>query len=349
MKRWPSTTTKIKLRNWEYWPSKAFYYPIAPYLIWLMIKARHMCYWSAVNPGIYTAGMGMESKFDTLQLLPATYRPQSVFLPAGIPQAQVEERLKEAGLAFPLIAKPDLGFRGLLVQKIKDIDALMQHLGHRAIPFIAQEYIDWPEEVGVLYHRMPGAKKGAITSVTTKEFLHVLGDGQSTVLQLVQQSPRALLQLDRIRALYPHKLGKVPGPGEQVRLGIVGNHAKGTRFINSNDLINEDMVAVFDRISTQIDGFYYGRFDLKCRSLDSLFTGEGLKIIEVNGVCSEPTHIYDPQRGTYWSALRDLARHWSIIYRIARHNRRNGVPLLSHAKTARAFLDLFAYQRKVGK
>jgi hypothetical protein len=196
---------------------------------------------------------------------------------------------------------------------------------------------------------MPGAKKGAITSVTTKEFLHVLGDGQSTVLQLVQQSPRALLQLDRIRALYPHKLGKVPGPGQQVRLGIVGNHAKGTRFINSNDLINEDMVAVFDRISTQIDGFYYGRFDLKCRSLDSLFTGEGLKIIEVNGVCSEPTHIYDPQRGTYWSALRDLARHWSIIYRIARHNRRNGVPLLSHAKTARAFLDLFAYQRKVGK
>lgn len=349
MKLWPSTTAKIKVRNWEYWPSKAFYYPIAPYLIWLMIKARHMCYWSAVNPGIYTAGMGMESKFDTLKLLPEAYRPKSVFLPTGIPQSLVEERLREAGLTFPLIVKPDLGFRGLLVQKVKDISALMQHLSYRAIPFIAQEYIDWPEEVGVLYHRMPETKRGAITSVTTKEFLHVQGDGQSTVLELVQQSPRALLQLDRIQALYPHKMAKVPAPGEHVRLGIVGNHAKGTRFINSNDLINEDMVAVFDRISAQINDFYYGRFDLKCRSLDSLFTGEGLKIIEVNGVCSEPTHIYDPQRGTYWSALRDLARHWSIIYQIARRNRRKGVPLLSHAKTARAFLDLFAYQRKVGK
>lgn len=348
MKLWPSATTKIKLRNWEYWPSKAFYYPIAPYLIWLMIKARHACYWSAVNPGIYTAGMGMESKFETLQLLPKAYQPKSVLLPAGTERKRTEQLLETAGLRFPLIVKPDLGFRGLLVRKAADLTELMQHLRSKAIPFIAQEYIDWPEEVGVLYYRMPGAERGTITSVTTKEFLHVTGNGQSTVLELIQQSPRATLQLNRIRDLYPQQLSTVPGAGERVRLSIVGNHAKGTRFINSNHLVNAQMIDVFDRISAQIDGFYYGRFDLKCRSLDSLFTGEGLKIIEVNGVCSEPTHIYDPKRGTYWSALRDLARHWSIIYRIARHNRRRGVPILSHARTARAFLDLFAYQRKVG-
>lgn len=348
MKLWPSRTTSIKLRNWEYWPSKAFYYPVAPYLIWLMIKARHMCYWSAANPGIYTGGMGMESKFDTLQLIPPPYRPTSAYLPPSCPESTVRAKLKEANLRFPLIVKPNLGFRGLLVNKADNLEALMQKLSEHDIPFIAQEYIDWPEEVGVLYHRLPGAAGGRITSVTTKAFLHVTGNGKDNVAALIEQHPRALLQRDRLRSLYPGLMTEVPGAGERIRLGIVGNHAKGTRFINSNHLADKRMTAVFDHISRQIKGFYYGRFDLKCQSLDSLYTGQGLRILEVNGVCSEPTHIYDPQRGTYWTALRDIARHWSIIYRIAQANRQRGVPVLSHRKTAHAFLDLFAYQRKVG-
>lgn len=347
MKLWPSTTAKIKLRNWEYWPSKAFYYPIAPYLIWLMIKARHMCYWSAVNPGIYTAGMGMESKFDTLQLLPAPYRPTSVFLPFGIKREAVKQALASAGLQFPLIVKPDLGFRGLLVRKVSHLDALMDNLKAHDIHFIAQEFLDYPEEAGVLYHRMPGAARGRITSLTTKEFLHVTGDGYSTVRALIKQKPRALLQFDRIAERDPYLLDTVPQAGARVPLGIVGNHAKGTRFINSNAKVNERMVDVFDQISAQIKGFFYGRFDLKYQNPDSLYTGEGIKIIEVNGVCSEPTHIYDPGQGTYWSALRDLAKHWGIIYRIAKANRQRGVPILSHRETAQSFLDLFAYQRKV--
>lgn len=348
MKLWPSINTRIKLRSWEYWPSKAFYYPIAPYLIWLMVKSRHMCYWSAVNPGIYTAGMGMESKFDTLQLLPEAFRPKSALLPAGISDEDIQKRIEEAGLTFPMILKPDLGFRGLLVKKVNSMTALTEGLKVHDINFIAQEYIDWPEEAGVLYHRLPGEPTGQITSVTTKEFLHVIGDGVSTVLELIKRKPRALLQLERIKERYPQYLDQIPEAGQRVPLGIVGNHAKGTRFINSNHLVDSNMIEVFDRISAQIDGFYYGRFDLKCTSLNSLFTGEGLKIIEVNGVCSEPTHIYDPKGGTYWSALKDLAKHWGIIYRIARINRQRGIPILTHQQTARAFLDLFAYQRKVG-
>ncbi|NRA48980.1 MAG: hypothetical protein HRU12_07585 [Phaeodactylibacter sp.] len=226
--------------------------------------------------------------------------------------------------------------------------ALTEGLKVHDINFIAQEYIDWPEEAGVLYHRLTGEPTGQISSVTTKEFLHVIGDGASTVLELIKRKPRALLQLERIKERYPQYLDQIPEAGQRVPLGIVGNHAKGTRFINSNHLVDSNMIEVFDRISAQIDGFYYGRFDLKCTSLNSLFTGEGLKIIEVNGVCSEPTHIYDPKGGTYWSALKDLAKHWGIIYRIARINRQRGIPILTHQQTARAFLDLFAYQRKVG-
>jgi hypothetical protein len=333
--------------NWEYWPSKAFYYPVAPFIIWLMIRARHMCFFTAANPGIYTGGMGLESKYQTLQLLPEALRPKSVLIKTAMPFEEALAQIDAAGLSFPLVAKPDLGFRGLLVKKIADGEALRAYLGQYPIDFIVQELISLPEEVGLLYYRFPGQEKGQVSSITTKEFLTVRGDGRATVLELVHAYPRALLQLERIQKQYPHLLDTVPDIGEKVELGMVGNHAKGTRFINSNAAISDAIISAFDDISKKIDGFYYGRFDLKCASFDALQTGEGLKIIELNGVCSEPTHIYDPERGTYWSALRDIARHWTIIFRIARMNRKKGIRYESHARIAKAFLHLFAYQKKI--
>ena len=337
----------IKLFNWEYWPSKAFYYPVVPQILWLMLRARHLCFFTAANPGIYTGGMGMESKYDTILKTPERYRPRALLFRTGEPLSSLPKRLQASGIRFPLIAKPDLGFRGLLVKKIEDQAALATYLQRYPLDFILQEYIGLPEEVGVLYHRMPGEEQGKVTSITTKEFLHVTGDGASTVEELIRHKPRALLQLGRIRTQDPQLLIQVPDAGQRVGLGIVGNHAKGARFINSNHLINPALCRHFDRISKEVDGFYYGRFDIKCQSLDSLYTGEGMKIIEINGTCSEPTHIYDPERGSYWSALRDIAYHWRIIGRIARANRRRGVAYLSHGTTAREFLHLFAYQRKI--
>ena len=215
------------------------------------------------------------------------------------------------------------------------------------LDFIIQELIRLPEEVGVLYYRMPGMSKGQISSITTKEFLSVTGNGQSTVLELIAAYPRAVLQMDRIQQQYAALLNTIPGLGEKVNLGIVGNHAKGTRFINSNAAVTDALVATFDKISQSIDGFYYGRFDLKCTSFDALSTGKGLKIIELNGVCSEPTHIYDPGGGTYWSALKDIAKHWKIIFRIAKLNRKRGIKYETHIRIAKAFLHLFAYQKKI--
>ena len=339
----------IKLTNWEYWPSKAFYYPVIPQILWLMLRARHLCFFTAANPGIYTGGLGLESKYDTILKTPERYRPRAMLFRAGEPLENLPGRLQSAGLEFPLVAKPDLGFRGLLVRKIENEQELGRYLQRYPFDFILQEYIGLPQEVGVLYYRIPGREQGTVTSITAKEFLHVIGDGRSTVGALIREKPRALLQLGRLQASGPGLLAQVPAPGQRINLGIVGNHAKGTRFINSNHLANEAVCRNFDRISKEIDGFYYGRFDIKCESLEALTSGEGMKIIEINGACSEPTHIYDPERGTYWSALRDIARHWRIIGRIARANHRRGVPYLSHRIMAREFLHLFAYQRKVRK
>jgi len=314
-----------------------------------MLRARHLCFWSAANPGIYTGGMGLEAKFDTIQLTPEAYRPAAALIPSGASADEVRQQIQEAGLSFPLIAKPNVGFRGLLVKQVESEAQLLAYLQRYPIDFILQEYIDWPEEVGLLYYRFPGDKTGHISSLTTKTLLHVTGNGRDSLRQLIEQYPRALLQLTRLEEQSTMQLDHIPAAGLRVPLSIVGNHAKGAQFFNSNHLINERMRQCFDQIARQIDGFFYGRFDLKCHSLEALESGESLRIIEINGVCSEPTHIYDPQRGGYGSALRAIARHWSLIYRIAKANHHRGIPYLSHRTTAREFLKLFAYQRQLKK
>ncbi|MBK8702766.1 MAG: hypothetical protein IPN33_03545 [Saprospiraceae bacterium] len=115
--KWRHSPFWIRLLNWEYWPSYTIYLPVLPYILWLMARSRHIAFFTGANPGIFTGGFGFESKFQTIQKIPAALRPNSVWVAAGLPFYQVVELLASAGLHFPLIAKPDLGFRGFLVKK----------------------------------------------------------------------------------------------------------------------------------------------------------------------------------------------------------------------------------------
>lgn len=296
---------------------------------------------------MYLSGFGLESKFETLQMFPDHLRPQSILVRQGTPFSKTLETMRHAGLGFPVIVKPDLGFRGFLVTKIASEQELRDFLQKYPADFIIQEFLDFPEEVGVFYVKIPGDTKGKIISLTLKEFLHVTGDGRSSVRDLIAAKPRALLQMERLEQTHAHVLDSVPAPGEKVSLGVVGNHSKGTLFINGTDQADERLAEVFDRLADAMPGFYYGRFDIKCESLDLLKEGKGFKFIELNGICSEPTHIYDQSRMTYPGALRTILRHWTLVARISAMNHRNGVPFMPVGQVIRAFKDLSAYQKRL--
>ncbi len=322
------SATLIRWRNWEYWSSQAFYFPMYLWGPLLALRAGHPAFFTATNPGIYTGGFGFESKYETLLKIPAPYRPKTILVRDAESFGQVVKKMQAAGIRFPVICKPDVGFRGFLVRKIATAAELATYLKKYPVDFLIQEFVWRAGEFGVLYYRLPGEERGVITSLTIKEFLAVTGDGTSTVRALVTQHPRALLQLDRLRDTHAHLLPRIPAKGERVPLGVVGNHSKGTRFINGNHRIDRELERTFDRIARQIPGFYFGRFDIKCDRLEDLRRGENLTIFELNGVCSEPTHIYDPEKITYPGALRAIVQHWSIIAKIARTNHRRGAPYL---------------------
>ena len=42
--------------------------------------------------------------------------------------------------------------------------------------------------------------------------------------------------------------------------------------------------------------FYFGRFDIRFKSIDALCRGEGFQILEVNGASAEAIHIWDPEQ-----------------------------------------------------
>ena len=110
-------------------------------------------------------------------------------------------------------------------------------------------------------------------------------------------------------------------------MNSIGNHCLGTKFINSNALISEKLSASFDRISHQIEGFYFGRFDLRAASYDDLEKGK-VQIVELNGCGAEPAHIYHPGY-SFWRAVGVLIRHWHDIYVISRMNHAMGAQYIT--------------------
>ena len=130
-------------------------------------------------------------------------------------------------------------------------------------------------------------------------------------------NPRAKLQLSSLEMVLGDQLEEVLPNGEEKELESIGNHCRGTAFLNGNDLINDQLHEVFDQICKNIPGFYFGRFDLRCSSLDDLYWGQGIKIMELNGAGSEPGHIYQPGTSIF-TAYKDIFHHLNILLKISK-------------------------------
>ena len=227
-------------------------------------------------------------------------------------------------MPFPLIAKPNIGERGFKVEKINNNAALTKYHNDVLCDYILQEFIDYPIELGVFYYRLPNDEKGSVTSIAIKEFMTVTGDGKSSILELMNESPRARFQIKSMKKKLGHKINMIIPKDEKLLLEPIGNHCRGTRFINGNYLINEKLHIVFNNITKNMNGFYYGRFDLKVKSIDDLYEGENIKIMELNGASSEPGHIYDSSYGLV-NAYTNLMFHWNILANIAIQNKAKGI------------------------
>lgn len=309
----------IRLTNYEYWPWLLVYSPMLVSWLWHAARSGSLAWFTAVNPGLREGGFYGESKKAILDLIPAEFKPTTLLI------SRKQEPLGQLrGLHFPLIAKPDVGERGNGVAKILTAGQLADYHQNAPTDYLIQPFIDFKIELAVLWSRLPDEPAGRVSSVTMKEFLAVTGDGQRTLGELISASDRARFQEKRLRLFYEKQWATVLPAGQKMELESIGNHCRGTRFIDANWLIDARLEAVFERISGQIAGFQYGRFDLRVASLADLLDGKNIRIVELNGVSADPAHIYDGSHGLF-RTWRDLFWHWSRIAEIGRANLEKGI------------------------
>ncbi len=336
-----------KLRSWEYWPAYITNIPVVFFWLWQAIRTGKLFFFSTVNPAVKTGGMMGDSKMDILMDVPPEFIPKSfLFHPNVTIKEDILNTLLINDIKFPIIAKPDVGERGLHVQKLESELDLEKYLKRANYSLIIQEYVNLPMEVTILCYRIPENEEAAITSVCVKEFLHVQGDGKATIRELIERDERAGLYLDILTEKWAPSWDKIPSSNEKIWLQPIGNHCKGTKFINANEMIDSELEKTFIDILDRMDGYYYGRFDMRCLDWESLKRGENFKILEFNGACSEPAHIYDPSFGVF-KAYKAYWKQWGIMARIFKMQDQKGIQPISFSEAWQRFNQYFKYLKTV--
>lgn len=311
------------LFNWELWPFGLRYLFISPVWLWYCLRSGSLWFFTPSNPTITFGGFEGEGKREMYALLPEDTYPKTVFITPAEPFAHVKARIAAAGFSYPFCVKPDVGMKGLLFRKI-DTETDWQSY-HQQAPsdYMVQELIQYPLEVSVFYYRYPNEKKGVISGFIQKELMEVVGDGRKTVLQLIREHPQAKHREEELHLKHAGNLDRILPPGDRYPLTYAANLNRGARFINLQHLIDERLLQVFDALSHPTQ-FYYGRYDIKCRSVNDLKQGKNFSILEFNGSGAEPNHVYHAGYSLF-AAQAVFLQHWKVLYQIARYNHLHGI------------------------
>jgi hypothetical protein len=231
----------------------------------------------------------------------------------------------EHKLGYPLVLKPDVGQRGHGFRVIHSDEEARSYAAFFARDVLVQKFVPGPQEAGIFYYRFPHESVGRIFAITEKAFPMVTGDGQRTLEELIRLDPRASIVARTYLQRFANQRSRVLAEGECLKLVEAGNHCQGAIFLDGGRLYSVELEKQIDEISQSVPGFFVGRYDVRYASDDALRAGRDFQIIELNGVSSEATSIYDPAN-SLWSAYRTLFHQWEIIFAIAAENRSLGSP-----------------------
>ena len=317
--------TLFRISHWETWPYRVKYIPLIPVWLWYCLRSHSWWWFTPSNPSLTFGGFEGEGKKEMYEQLPPGTYPKSRYISPKMGFNEVVTRIADGNFQYPVAVKPDIGTMGFMFRKIENEQQLKKY--HQKMPsdYIIQEFVTYPLEVSVFYYRFPQHEKGTITGFIKKEFLEVKGDGRSTLWQLIQRYERVQYRLDEMKTKHEHKLDDIIPENEIFILSPALNLSRGGRLVSLEHEKDERLLKVFDDLSHYTKYFYYGRYDIKCASVEELKAGRNYSILEFNGSGAEPHHAYG-NGNTLWQAHQIFLRHWKILYRISKYNDAHGVP-----------------------
>ncbi|MEO6407111.1 MAG: hypothetical protein ABIY51_10890 [Ferruginibacter sp.] len=320
----------FKIYHWKTWHYLAKYIPLFPAWVWYCSRSGSLWFFTPSNPTITFGGFEGERKKEMYDQLPQEFYPKSIYISPDISLKDLEKVVVENGYAYPFAVKPDAGMMGFMFRKIENKEQLFQYHTVMPVDYIVQQLVKFPLEVSVFYYRLPNENQGTITGFLKKEFLEVIGDGKSALLELIMNYERVQFRIDEMKAKHSHRLNDIIPAGEIYILSYALNLSRGGKLVSLEKEKDERLLKVFDDLS-HYTGFYYGRYDIKCASVGDLKEGKNFSILEYNGCGAEPHHIYGNGNNIF-QAYKIVLDHWKMLYRISRYNYNNGVKYWSYKK-----------------
>ena len=296
-----------------------------PVWAWYCVRAKSLWFFTPSNPSISFGGFEGETKREIYEQLPPGSYPESIYISPSFSLNKIQALIKEKGIRYPFVAKPNAGMMGLMFRHIHNLKELEAYHSIMPMDYIIQTLIEYPLEVSVFYYRFPGQQKGTITGFIKKEFLQICGDGKSTFLELMLNYDRVRFRLEEMKSKHAVHLHKILPEGKVYVLSHALNLSRGGRLVSLENEKDEKLLQVFDQLSNYSRHFYYGRYDIKCESIESLKQGKDFSILEYNGCGAEPHHAYG-NNNTIWQAYRIFLHHWKVLYNISKYNHRHGFP-----------------------
>ena len=314
------------MKHFEFWPARVFE---APYYLWLLLLCgRYRLppgFLAKANYALNHGEIGLGSKYQTQLAFPQTHFPATCLI---CKDKASDENVRTAldfaeQHGWPLILKPDMGAVGKGIIRLDNADSVAAIVPHLYGDHLLQAYCDLPEEFGVFYVNTGG--RPSITGINQKHFPTVVGDGSATLDQLARAHPRYsdhwplfLKYLD---------LDHVPAPGEHFRLSFVGSHTMGCKFTDDSELLTPELLEAVSNVCLPQPGFNFGRLDVRAESRAALQAGQFV-VIEVNGVASLPTHMFDPDNSLL-KGYSIFLRHGSLLALAAHEHRQQPMSLMS--------------------
>ena len=316
----------------EFWPTWLMYLPVVFYWLWLALKYRSLSLPLNANPSIPLSGMVGFSKHAVLAS--ATQESQQWILPSltytvsghsDEDLRQLLSAMQAHNFRFPVVGKPDLGCRGAGVCLLEDEHALKAYIQNypATATMILQQLSSWEPEAGIFYVKHPEASRGKIISLALKYSPYVVGDGTSTLLDLIKADPRASQLTHLYIERHAEYLDQVIEKDQPYRLVFSASHCRGAIFREGEAYITEALTEKLDKILGGLPEFYYGRLDVKFRDIDALMAGETLEIVEINGASSESLHIWD-RNASLFQAWQALLLQYKTLFIFGDANRKRG-------------------------
>lgn len=303
--------------SFEFGPSWWFHLPMYVLGVLWAIRLGKANYFAAANPALENGGLFGYSKYVAQNHFPQANLPKTCRVHSDEGFDVVLERIKGQGISFPFIIKPDVGERGKGVAVIHDENGLRAYLNDQPKePYLVQDFVGKSQEYGVFFLKNPATGELSILSLTRKIPLQVVGDGISSVFELIQKHPRACRYQNLFRVEDPTS---IPMQHEVIKLSPMGNHCKGAVFLDYSHYISPEVTAAFCKIFQAVEGMYYGRLDVKVDDLRDLSDPGSIIILEVNGANAEPIQIYSPEKA-YREGLKTIGFYFQNMAMVAKHN-----------------------------